>query len=227
MQNKDELDEEGLDEDGKWLWRAIKRSSSRLAKKERGWGEQALRAIGDGGESKREENITASDNLDTPTSKTTDASTTAKAGLATTASYGETQPLEAKSLGAKHLGIKQLQSKHLQTADLGSQRRVGGLHGRLAQRLRRGTIPIELRIDLHGMTRAAAAAVLRTRIPQSYASGSRCLLVITGKGRGLLRDDLPMLLSSDGLRELVLGHCLARDKDGGEGARYVLLRRKR
>ena len=110
---------------------------------------------------------------------------------------------------------------------MGIGERVGGLDKRLAQRLRRGVIPIEVTIDLHGMTRTVAAGILREGIPRSFASGVRCLLVITGKGSGLLRDDLPMLLMGGDLRGLVLCHCLARGKDGGGGARYVLLRKNK
>ena len=107
------------------------------------------------------------------------------------------------------------------------QSKASGLDRRLAQKLRRGNVPIEITLDLHGMTRAAAAAALRTQIPSYHAQGKRCLLIITGKGKGLLRNDLPMLLGEQALKHIVLGHCLAQARDGGSGARYVLLRRKR
>ena len=107
------------------------------------------------------------------------------------------------------------------------QNKASGLDRRLAQKLRRGNVPIEITLDLHGMTRVAAAVALRTQIPNYHARGTRCLLIITGKGKGLLRNDLPMLLGEQALKHLVLGHCLAQARDGGAGARYVLLRRKR
>lgn len=198
------------DEDGKKLWGDIKRRSQKIAKKEQGWGRQ---------ETTPEKTI-AGENTNTATSATTKLSTISS-------SDAVRQTSSIASIAQSYAGIKDLTAKDLENKDLGVEQQIGGLHRRLAQKLRRGAIPIEVTIDLHGMTRAAAAAVLREKIPRGFASGARCLLVITGKGRGLLRDDLPMLLSSAGLQELVLSHCLAHNKDGGAGARYVLLRKKR
>ena len=198
------------DEDGKKLWGDIKRRSQKIAKKQQGWGRQ---------ETTPEKTI-AGENTNTATSAKTKLSTISN-------SEAVRQTYSIASIAQSYAGIKDLTDKDLENKDLGAGQQIGGLHRRLAQRLRRGAIPIEVTIDLHGMTRAAAAAVLREKIPRGFANGARCLLVITGKGRGLLRDDLPMLLNSAGLRELVLSHCLAHNKDGGAGARYVLLRKKR
>ena len=199
------------DEDGKKLWGDIKRRSQKIAKKQQGWGRQ---------ETTPEKTI-AGENTNTATSANTKLST-----ISSSDAVRQTSSI-ASSIAQSYAGIKDLTAKDLGNKNLGVEQQIGGLHRRLAQKLRRGAIPIEVTIDLHGMTRAAAAAVLREKIPRGFANGARCLLVITGKGRGLLRDDLPMLLSSAGLRELVLSHCLAHNKDGGAGARYVLLRKKR
>lgn len=64
------------------------------------------------------------------------------------------------------------------------------------------------------------------------AAGRRCVRVITGKGRyreagGVLRTEVPRWLNEPGLNERVLAFTHARREDGGEGALYVLLRRKR
>ncbi len=104
-----------------------------------------------------------------------------------------------------------------------------GLDKRTAQRLRRGQIAIEGRIDLHGMTRAEAHRLLSDFLPSSAAKGRRCVLVITGKGAGsgILRSEFPRWLNSPALRPLILSFAPAQPRDGGGGAFYVYLRRAR
>lgn len=110
---------------------------------------------------------------------------------------------------------------------------LAGLDKRKAQRLRRGRLPIEARLDLHGLTRAEAHGALTGFVCRSAALGRRCVLVITGKGRGpgeaagVLRRELPHWLNQPGLREKVLAFDYARPEHGGEGAIYLLLRRSR
>jgi len=101
---------------------------------------------------------------------------------------------------------------------------------RTAERFRRGQMAIEARVDLHGQTRDAAMSQLSRFLHQSAAAGRRCVLVITGKGtsgKGVLRREFPLWLEANDLRPLVLGLAPAHAKDGGSGAFYVLLRRKR
>ena len=102
-----------------------------------------------------------------------------------------------------------------------------------ALRLRRGLLKLDGRIDLHGMTQAAAHRALNGFILRQRESGSRCVLVITGKGSaatgeiGVLRANLPRWLAEPPLGGLVLGAVPAQPKDGGDGAFYILLRRER
>ena len=109
----------------------------------------------------------------------------------------------------------------------GEGARGGGLDKRNARRLRRGEMAIEDRIDLHGLTRGEARGDLCMRLRRCYDRGFRCVLVISGKGRGILREEVMAVLDSEEVRNIVVKHCEAQVKDGGEGARYVLLRRKR
>jgi DNA-nicking Smr family endonuclease len=110
---------------------------------------------------------------------------------------------------------------------------MAGLDKRTAQRLRRGQLPIDGRIDLHGMTQAEAHANLNRFIEGSAARGRRCVLVITGKGlrggagTGVLRNQLPCWLNEPVLRSLILSFAPAQPKDGGGGAFYVYLRKAR
>ena len=61
----------------------------------------------------------------------------------------------------------------------------------------------------------------------------RCILIVTGKrktilgAKSILRELVPSWLNSEMFSSLVLAHNYAIKKDGGDGARYVLLRKKR
>jgi DNA-nicking Smr family endonuclease len=108
-----------------------------------------------------------------------------------------------------------------------------GIDKRTAQRLGRGQLAIEARLDLHGLTQDAAHARLAGFIRRSVAAGLRCVLVITGKGfkvsgeTGVLRQAVPRWLNEPGLRRDIVALRHAQPKDGGTGALYVLLRRER
>lgn len=108
-----------------------------------------------------------------------------------------------------------------------------GLDKSNARKLREGKRQIEARMDLHGMTQDQAHRALNAFIEASASAGRRCVLVITGKGGkgdgsiGVLRQQVPRWLNQSPLRPLVLAFSYATPKDGGEGALYVLLKRKR
>ena len=119
---------------------------------------------------------------------------------------------------------------------------IAGLDKRSAERLRRGQMAIEGRLELHGHTQADAHRALHAFITGSYRAGRRCVLIITGKGgprddvdrgfmpdrdSGVLRRNLPRWLGEGAVRPMVLRIETARPQHGGEGAYYVLLRRKR
>jgi DNA-nicking Smr family endonuclease len=98
-------------------------------------------------------------------------------------------------------------------------------------KLSRGKLPIEGRVDLHGMTQSEAHALLLSFLQRAHGSGVRYVLVITGKGfssggDGVLRRQVPAWLSTPPFRALVSSHDLAARQHGGEGAIYVRLRKK-
>jgi DNA-nicking Smr family endonuclease len=101
-----------------------------------------------------------------------------------------------------------------------------GLDRRSAERLRRGARRIEARLDLHGMTQAEAHRALDEFLALADAAGQRCVLVITGKG-GVLRAGVPRWINEQPSRSRVLAVMPAQPKDGGAGALYILLRRRR
>src|SRR5271169_1468384 len=101
-----------------------------------------------------------------------------------------------------------------------------------AERLKRGLHPIEARLDLHGMTQAEAHHTLAAFIHSSSNAGRRCVLVITGRGfgpsgPGVLKSAVPRWLEEAGLRGKILAIAPAQPRDGGAGALYLLLRRRR
>jgi DNA-nicking Smr family endonuclease len=101
------------------------------------------------------------------------------------------------------------------------------------QRLARGYVAVDARIDLHGMTQTEAYGALRRLLHRSQAKGAKFVLVITGKGvrdascgvRGVLRRQVPMWLALPEFRRYVLGFDVADMGHGGEGALYVRVRK--
>jgi DNA-nicking Smr family endonuclease len=107
------------------------------------------------------------------------------------------------------------------------------------QKMTRGRITPEARLDLHGMTLAEAHPELIRFVLGAQAAGRRLVLVITGKGRlvaddgpiplrrGLLRHQVPQWLHQPPLAGAVIQVAQAHLKHGGAGAYYVYLRRAR
>lgn len=106
-----------------------------------------------------------------------------------------------------------------------------GVDRRTADRFRRGKLPIDGRLDLHGLYQDAAHAALNDFIASSAATGRRVVLVITGRGSregsGVLRARLPDWLNQPPCRAHVLAFNRAQPQHGGDGAFYVLLKRRR
>jgi DNA-nicking Smr family endonuclease len=96
-------------------------------------------------------------------------------------------------------------------------------------KLRRGLHPIDARLDLHGLTQAEAHARLAGFLASAQQRGNRCVLVITGRGLrhgGTLRAMTPRWLDEAPNRARVLAYAEAQLRHGGEGALYVLVRRR-
>ncbi len=110
--------------------------------------------------------------------------------------------------------------------------KAAGVDRRSAQRLTRGQLAVEATLDLHGYTQGEAHAALGRFLAEAEARALRCVLVITGKGMGketggVLRAEVPRWLNEPANRARVLAFDYAQPKDGGLGALYVLIRRKR
>lgn len=110
-----------------------------------------------------------------------------------------------------------------------------GIEPRMHRRLRRGQLPIDGTIDLHGMHQPQARSALHRFILARLEQGDRTLLVITGKGlkksghgriseHGVLRHMLPVWLSEPALSPYIAGWQVSAQQHGGEGAYYVRLK---
>ena len=122
---------------------------------------------------------------------------------------------------------------------------TGGLDGRTAERLRRGLIEPEARLDLHGFTEERAHQALARFLANAQANHYRLVLVVTGKGtasgpedasfdlqlamrrRGVLKSLVPRWLKEPHLAPFVAGTSPAHRRHGGEGALYIYLRKGR
>jgi DNA-nicking Smr family endonuclease len=103
----------------------------------------------------------------------------------------------------------------------------GGVRDQVMRRLRRGLIPSEDELDLHGLNQTEARDQLADFIAHSRDAGLRCVRVVHGKGyRSGARG--PILKTAVNLwlrRHLdVMAFTSAKVIDGGTGAVYVLLR---
>lgn len=125
-----------------------------------------------------------------------------------------------------------------------------GVDRRRLRKLARGSDLPDSRVDLHGLDRMAAYAQLVRHLESALRRGDRCVLVITGKGgrrfaqrgdlppefrrrsdfatgNGILRNAVPQWLDSPPLRNIVSGYASSHARHGGDGALYVMLRRRR
>ncbi|MDX7951441.1 Smr/MutS family protein [Lichenihabitans sp. Uapishka_5] len=116
---------------------------------------------------------------------------------------------------------------------------LADLDRRTKQKIQRGHMGIERRIDLHGMTQADAYGALRGFLRRAHAEDLRLVLVVTGKGErsrlradgfgefGVLRRVVPHWLRELDLRTIVLAFEPAGAAHGGGGALYIRLRRRK
>lgn len=103
-----------------------------------------------------------------------------------------------------------------------------GVDAATVKRIKRGQMPMEASVDLHGLTQESAFSALQRAVMQALIQRKRLMLVITGKGsggEGILKTSLPKWLNDEALRPYLLAFDWARREDGGSGAAYVLLKK--
>lgn len=105
-----------------------------------------------------------------------------------------------------------------------------GLQTKLIRKFRRGQFPIEKSLDLHGYTIAEAKHALWFFLQNCLEANMRHVIVIHGKGRHSEEQKATIKDAVDcWLRQMpeVLAFCSAQSKDGGRGALYILLKRRK
>lgn len=107
------------------------------------------------------------------------------------------------------------------------------------KRIRGGNLTPDFSIDLHGHTLSAAHARLNQLISAAWAQGARTLLVVTGRPpkirgignaesrRGAIRGEIGHWLESGPYADHIASIRVAHPRHGGDGALYVILRRKK
>lgn len=98
------------------------------------------------------------------------------------------------------------------------------------EKLAKGRLEIEAKVDLHGLTQSEAHGLLLSFLHRAHASGIRYVLVVTGKGStqkgdGVLRRVVPEWLATPAFRSVVSSHDSAARHHGGSGALYIRIRR--
>jgi DNA-nicking Smr family endonuclease len=136
-----------------------------------------------------------------------------------------------------------IKTPKLGTARKSKSAKHTGLDGNTSDRLRRGELEPQARLDLHGMTELAGHRALVNFIRGAYRRGLRLVIVVTGKGgkprpddapfdleletrrRGVHKTMAPRWLAEPELARLIADVRNAHRSHGGEGALYVYLRK--
>ena len=113
-----------------------------------------------------------------------------------------------------------------------------GLDGHTKEKLKRGQGEPDARLDLHGMTQAAAHKALLSFLQKAHKKGERLALVVTGRGNpdkenpawaakphGVLKEMVPRWLNEGEFAAFITGTAPAHIRHGGDGALYVYLRK--
>jgi len=110
------------------------------------------------------------------------------------------------------------------------------LDGTWDRRLSRGLVSPDATVDLHGHNLSTAYDLLDARLDMAIASGARLLLLITGKpptddrrpvARGAIRAAVGHWLQASRHAGEIAAVRNAHPRHGGQGALYIVLRRKR
>ncbi|MCI5060115.1 MAG: Smr/MutS family protein [Alphaproteobacteria bacterium] len=135
---------------------------------------------------------------------------------------------------------KNLKSPEIKNKKDGNIQQSKEIDKKTKDKIRKGQIKIDRKIDLHGMTQGEAFAALNDFVSSAIDRGDRLLLVITGKGKsgstakdwltpaqGILKTCVPEWLRSGPYQNSILEVIPAAPQHGGNGAYYVYLRRQR
>lgn len=113
----------------------------------------------------------------------------------------------------------------------------------LKKGIKKGSFNIDKKIDFHGRSLLESEDLFNNTIIESYNSGQRCLLFVTGKGlyksknyeesdkpklyHGIIRSSFVEWASSKKFSKYILSFEQASIEHGGDGAFYVYLRKNK
>ena len=147
---------------------------------------------------------------------------------------------ENKSLGSKTIKKESKKIEFKKTEKLPTQKRNLKMeHSTLEKKLKKGKIPINLKIDFHGLSIEQAKQQFFQTINNCYSSNKRCILFVTGKGAaqrnqdekkkklfyGKIRENFQKWVYEEGVASKILSVSRAGFTHGGDGAFFVYLRK--
>jgi DNA-nicking Smr family endonuclease len=99
------------------------------------------------------------------------------------------------------------------------------IDGHTKKHIDKGKKQFDYTLDLHGLNQQHAFEQLSDALVSSHQKGWRFLLVITGKGKGVLSAALPGWLANPELSRYITAFDQAQPKHGGKGAWYIMLKK--
>jgi DNA-nicking Smr family endonuclease len=100
----------------------------------------------------------------------------------------------------------------------------------VTKRLHEGGFAVQDSIDLHGMTLVEAEEALKCFFAEAIRRRSFCVKVIHGRGlrspNGPVIKEAMKIWLQRSFRKRILAYATAKDRDGGLGATYVLLKQR-
>ncbi len=116
--------------------------------------------------------------------------------------------------------------------------RSGNLDGHWERRLNKGQVAPDMTVDLHGHNLSAAYSRMDGALAQAHAAQMRVILLITGKARpaapgtdgrprGAIRRAMQDWLSASRHAGNIAAVRNAHPRHGGDGALYIILKRRR
>ena len=150
--------------------------------------------------------------------------------------YKENKTLESKPIKKEGNKIEFKKNEKPPT----QKRNLKMEHSSLERKLKKGKIPINLKIDFHGLSLDQARQQFFQTINNCYSSQKRCILFITGKGAaqrnqdeknkklfyGKIRENFQKWIYEEGVASKILNVSRAGFAHGGDGAFFVYLRKK-
>jgi DNA-nicking Smr family endonuclease len=102
---------------------------------------------------------------------------------------------------------------------------IPGVDRKVTLEIKRGKLPVEAQIDLHGMTIHQAHIRVNAFLLECSRAGKKKVMVITGKGgEKSIRQEFPHWVQQEPLRGIVISCTHAHFRQGGSGAFALILR---